>query len=79
MDDTMDDTSFLHFSFFSPLNSLADEIDMLERLWLSGICHNDKIEVSLHTFSPVFSFWLILTIYAEPWWINVSVSYRTVI
>ncbi|MEQ2205878.1 Glutamate receptor ionotropic, NMDA 2D, partial [Xenoophorus captivus] len=22
-----------------------DEIDMLERLWLSGICHNDKIEV----------------------------------
>uniref|UniRef100_A0A3Q0RAP7 Glutamate receptor n=1 Tax=Amphilophus citrinellus TaxID=61819 RepID=A0A3Q0RAP7_AMPCI len=22
-----------------------DEIEMLERLWLSGICHNDKIEV----------------------------------
>ncbi|KAJ8268386.1 hypothetical protein COCON_G00135580 [Conger conger] len=22
-----------------------DEVDMLERLWLSGICHNDKIEV----------------------------------
>ncbi|KAJ1131347.1 hypothetical protein NDU88_009684, partial [Pleurodeles waltl] len=21
------------------------EIEMLERLWLSGICHNDKIEV----------------------------------
>lgn len=30
--------------------SLADEIDMLERLWLSGICHNDKIEV--WEFSP---------------------------
>ncbi len=29
----------LIFSFF------LDEIDMLERLWLSGICHNDKIEV----------------------------------
>lgn len=63
----MTDTSFLHFSFFSPLNSLEDEIDMLERLWLSGICHNDKIEVSLFTLSPVFSFRLILTIYAEPW------------
>lgn len=24
---------------------VSDEIDMLERLWLSGICHNDKIEV----------------------------------
>lgn len=23
----------------------TDEIEMLERLWLSGICHNDKIEV----------------------------------
>lgn len=23
----------------------SDEIEMLERLWLSGICHNDKIEV----------------------------------
>ncbi|MEQ2270349.1 hypothetical protein XENORESO_020338, partial [Xenotaenia resolanae] len=27
------------------LPCLSDEIDMLERLWLSGICHNDKIEV----------------------------------
>lgn len=37
--------------------SLADEIDMLERLWLSGICHNDKIEV--RHFSPrrhIFTF-----------------------
>lgn len=25
--------------------SSLDEIEMLERLWLSGICHNDKIEV----------------------------------
>lgn len=32
--------------FVSPsIFSLTDEIDMLERLWLSGICHNDKIEV----------------------------------
>lgn len=23
----------------------ADELEMLERLWLSGICHNDKLEV----------------------------------
>ena len=27
------------------LTSSSDEIEMLERLWLSGICHNDKIEV----------------------------------
>lgn len=25
--------------------SFSDEIELLERLWLSGICHNDKIEV----------------------------------
>ncbi|MGH0156187.1 UNVERIFIED_CONTAM: hypothetical protein FKN15_048908 [Acipenser sinensis] len=39
------------FEFLSPVGynrSLASgrhEIEMLERLWLSGICHNDKIEV----------------------------------
>uniref|UniRef100_A0A3Q2YF23 Glutamate receptor n=1 Tax=Hippocampus comes TaxID=109280 RepID=A0A3Q2YF23_HIPCM len=27
------------------LQLVGDEIEMLERLWLSGICHNDKIEV----------------------------------
>lgn len=31
--------------FFLPLSFFTDEIEMLERLWLSGICHNDKIEV----------------------------------
>lgn len=30
---------------FSLCVCVVDEIDMLERLWLSGICHNDKIEV----------------------------------
>lgn len=43
----------LSFSSFWPpssssMFSFADEIDMLERLWLSGICHNDKIEVWCH-------------------------------
>lgn len=33
-----------HLGPTKPL-SLVDEIEMLERLWLSGICHNDKIEV----------------------------------
>lgn len=32
-------------SVFLPLYFFSDEIEMLERLWLSGICHNDKIEV----------------------------------
>lgn len=32
-------------SVFLPLYFFPDEIEMLERLWLSGICHNDKIEV----------------------------------
>lgn len=32
---------------------------MLERLWLSGICHNDKIEVG--TSSPLLPLRLILT------------------
>lgn len=27
------------------LSSSSDEIEMLERLWLSAICHNDKIKV----------------------------------
>ena len=27
------------------LTSSSDEIEMLERLWLSAICHNDKIKV----------------------------------
>ncbi|KAK7886322.1 hypothetical protein WMY93_025943 [Mugilogobius chulae] len=33
--------------FLPPQATLVgdDEIEMLERLWLSGICHNDKIEV----------------------------------
>lgn len=30
---------------FSSHLLFPDEIEMLERLWLSGICHNDKIEV----------------------------------
>lgn len=30
---------------FSSSLLFPDEIEMLERLWLSGICHNDKIEV----------------------------------
>ena len=39
---------FLLLSLTHPLPThlpFPDEIEMLERLWLSGICHNDKIEV----------------------------------
>lgn len=36
---------FLSLTCSPSIFSFADEIDMLERLWLSGICHNDKIEV----------------------------------
>lgn len=53
---------FFHFSFFSPHISLADEIDMLERLWLSGICHNDKIEVGTSSpLLPLLPLRLVLT------------------
>jgi len=40
--------NLIHFLFSSPsqhTHPFPDEIEMLERLWLSGICHNDKIEV----------------------------------
>lgn len=46
-------TVYLYSTFWPSVTcmcSLPDEIDMLERLWLSGICHNDKIEV--WEFSP---------------------------
>uniref|UniRef100_A0A671XRV8 Glutamate receptor n=1 Tax=Sparus aurata TaxID=8175 RepID=A0A671XRV8_SPAAU len=41
-----------------------DEIEMLERLWLSGICHNDKIEVMSIFYMLLVAMGLSLLVFA---------------